>query len=152
MKSRLTALAAVLLADALLVIATPLQAHHSFTLFDMTRTVTLVCTVKEFQWVNPHTWLTVVAPDSAGNLQELHFEGVPPSILVRSGWTQDTLLVGDRISLDYHPRKDNAPGGAFVAVTLPTGKRLGTSGADFTPPPPARSPQTPITSNPIQLN
>jgi hypothetical protein len=150
-KYRKTAFAAVLLTAA---ITLPLQAHHSFSAFDTTRTLTMVCTVKEFQWVNPHTSLTVVAPNEAGELQEFKFEGVPPAILIRGGWTEDTLLVGDRISLDYHPMEDGTPGGAYVAVTLPTGKRLGTSGTSFVPftpanarpppPPPPAPPPHPI--------
>lgn len=139
MKSRKTALAAALLSAAMTL---PVQAHHSFAAFDSTQTLSLTCMVKEFQWVNPHSWLIVIAPDGQGNQGELRFEGVPPAILKRSGWTEDTLLAGDRISLDYHPMKDGSPGGAYVAVTLPNGKRLGTSGTSFVPyaPPSARPP------------
>ena len=143
MKVRRSALAVVLVAA---VMASPIQAHHSFAAFDMTKTLTVLCTVKEFQWVNPHTWLIVTAPNSAGELQEYRFEGVPPAILIRGGWTEDTLRVGDRIFLDYHPLKDGQPGGSYVAVTLPNGKRLGTSGSSFVPfvpavpPPPGPDP------------
>jgi Family of unknown function (DUF6152) len=148
MKSRKTALAAVLLSAAATL---PVQAHHSFAGFDSTRTVTLICTVREFQWVNPHSWLIVVAPNDQGNEAELRFEGVPPAILTRSGWTADAVLAGDRISLDFHPMKDGSPGGAYVAVTLPNGKRLGTSGTSFVPyappsarPPPSQPPAPPL--------
>jgi hypothetical protein len=153
MKDRKTAFAAALLCA---VMSSPSNAHHSFASFDMTKTVTVACTVKEFQWTNPHTWLIVVAPTEAGVLQEYRFEGVPPAILIRSGWTEDTLLVGDRISLDYHPNKDGAPGGAYVAVTLPNGKRLGTSGTSFVPFTPVGAPRppppSPAPSHPIELD
>ena len=33
------------------------SAHHSFAMFDAQKTVTLQGTVKEFEWVNPHSWL-----------------------------------------------------------------------------------------------
>jgi hypothetical protein len=136
MKSRKTALAAVLLSAALTL---PVLAHHSFAEFDTTKTLTMLCTVKEFQWTNPHSWLIVVGSNEQGVAQEYRFEGVPPAILTRSGWTEDTLLVGDRISLDYHPMKDGTPGGSYVAVTLPNGKRLGTSGSSFVPYAPAHA-------------
>jgi hypothetical protein len=138
MKACRSALGAVLAAAAM---AAPVQAHHSFAAFDMTKTLTILCTVKEFHWVNPHTWLIVVAPSDAGELREYRFEGVPPSILTRSGWTEDTLQVGDRISLDYHPLRDGGPGGSYVAVTLPNGKRLGTSGSSFVPFSPVKTPR-----------
>ena len=154
MKDCKTALAAALLYA---VMSSPLTAHHSFASFDMTKTLTMACTVKEFRWMNPHTWLIVVAANEAGVVQEYRFEGVPPAILTRSGWTEDTLLVGDRILLDYHPNKDGAPGGAYVAVTLPNGKRLGTSGTSFVPftpvnAPPAPTPPPPPSSPPIELD
>jgi hypothetical protein len=130
MRGRKSALVAVLLMTG---VVTPIHAHHSYAEFDMTKTLTLLCTVKEFQWVNPHTQLIVTAPNEAGVVQEYRFEGVPPGVLIRGGWTEDTLLVGDKIALDYHPRKDNGLGGTYLAVTLPNGKRLGTSGSSFVP-------------------
>jgi hypothetical protein len=142
MKPRHTALTALLLP----VIATlPLsaRAHHSFAAFDMTKTLTMICTVKEFQWVNPHTWLACTASNEHGVTQEYRFEGVPPAVLTRSGWTEDTVLAGDKITLLYHPLKDGSPGGTYVALTLPNGKRLGTSGTSFVPPPALAPPPTP---------
>jgi hypothetical protein len=140
------ALAAALV---LALLSPTIRAHHSFAAFDMTKTVTLKCTVKEFQWVNPHTWLIVVTQNEAGETQEYRFEGVPPAILIRGGWTEDTLQVGDRISLDYHPHKDGEPGGSYVAVTLPNGKRLGTSGSSFVPFTPVNAPKPDPRAEPI---
>jgi hypothetical protein len=153
MKSRNIALAALLLSA---VVTLPVRAHHSFAAFDTTRTLTIICTVKEFQWVNPHSALICLAPNEQGAAQEYRFEGVPPAILTRSGWTEDTLLVGDRISLDYHPRKDGASGGVYVAITLPNGKRLGTSGTSFVPFAPANTrppaPPPPAPPHPIIID
>ena len=41
----------------------PRIAHHSFAMFDADKTVTLEGTVKEFEWVNPHSWLRVMVND-----------------------------------------------------------------------------------------
>ena len=40
----------------------PVVAHHSPAAFDRTKRVTLVGTVKEFSWQNPHTWIEVLVP------------------------------------------------------------------------------------------
>jgi hypothetical protein len=45
---------------ALLLFATPCLAHHSFAMFDQTKSVTLQGTVKELQWTNPHCYLQVL--------------------------------------------------------------------------------------------
>lgn len=52
------ALAAAGLAAAA-VYAVPAFAHHSFAMFDATKTVTLEGSIKEFQWTNPHAWILV---------------------------------------------------------------------------------------------
>src|SRR5215208_6702480 len=44
----------------------PALAHHSPAAFDRTKKVTLVGTVKEFRWQNPHTWIEVEVPDDKG--------------------------------------------------------------------------------------
>jgi hypothetical protein len=136
----------LMIASVIAACVAPVQAHHSYSEFDMTKTLTLVCTVKEFQWMNEHTQLIVTATNEAGVSLEYRFEGAPPAVLIRSGWTQDTLLTGDHIRLDYHPRRDDAPGGSYVAITLPNGKRLGTSGSAFVPFTPVTTPP----SNPLQ--
>lgn len=114
-----------------LMIAVPALAHHSFAAFDMTRTVTLAGTVKEFDWFNPHTAIVVLASDNMGKLKEYRFEGAPPAVLLGSGWTKGTLHFGDHISVEYHPRKDGGRGGTYIAVTLPNGKHLEARGAFF---------------------
>src|SRR5262245_9671381 len=42
---------------AAVVAANPAFAHHSFAMFDAETILTLVGTVKEFQWTNPHAWI-----------------------------------------------------------------------------------------------
>ena len=56
-------LAGVALACALTM---PVVAHHSPAAFDRTKKVTLVGTVKEFRWQNPHTWIEVLVPNDKG--------------------------------------------------------------------------------------
>lgn len=38
-------------------------AHHSHAMFDLDKQVTLVGTVKEFEWGNPHCWIQLLVPD-----------------------------------------------------------------------------------------
>ena len=45
--------------------AVPALAHHSFAMFDADKTVTVKGVVKEFEWVNPHSWLRVTLQDQA---------------------------------------------------------------------------------------
>ena len=58
---------------AFLMFALPAIAHHSFAMFDASKTVTLEGTVKEFHWTNPHSWIFLNVADGEGR-QEVETE------------------------------------------------------------------------------
>ena len=53
----------IALVGVLALAGTSAFAHHSRTMFDTNKQVTLVGTVKEFQWTNPHCWIQVLVPN-----------------------------------------------------------------------------------------
>jgi hypothetical protein len=106
----------------------PAAAHHSFAMFDADKMVSLQGTVKEFEWVNPHSWLHVVVTDKAGAAKEWSVEMASVGALSNVGWTQDTVKAGDKVTIEMHPLKDGTRGGTVVSVTLPNGKKLGSAG------------------------
>lgn len=55
--SRFRASVGLLAACAGAVVSGPASSHHSFAMFDRARTIDLVGRMREFQWVNPHTWV-----------------------------------------------------------------------------------------------
>ena len=115
--------AAVLLAGLACV---PVFAHHSFAMFDQTREVTLVGTVKEFQWTNPHSFIHVEVP-AGPNSGTWDIELNSPNNLKRQGWRADSIKSGDKVTLRANPLRDlgDHKGGLFVAITLPDGTTLG---------------------------
>jgi hypothetical protein len=114
------ALAAVAVAS----FALPAAAHHSFAMFDATKTVELKGTVKEFLMVNPHSWINVMVTDAKGQSKEWAIEMRAPAGLMRSGWTAKTVVPGDKVTIVAHPLKDGTEGGQFLHVILPDGKKL----------------------------
>ena len=115
--------AAVVLA---LVPAGAALAHHSYTMFDMDKTVTLDGTVKEVQWTNPHIWVQLMVKDPAtGKDVEWSIEGNSPNMLSRAGWTRHALNPGDKAVIVVHPVKSGGKGysGSLAEVTL-NGKRI----------------------------
>ena len=105
-------------------LAAPAAAHHSFAMFDANKTTALEGTVKEYEWLNPHAWihLTVIGKD--GKPQTWSFEGGSTGQLSASGWTRDTLKIGDKVTLGFHPLKDGSFGGQLLTAKLPDGKEL----------------------------
>ncbi len=111
-----------LLATACLTGPGPALAHHSFAMFDLNQEKTLVGSVKDFQWTNPHTWLWVEVPSAAGDAETWGIEGMSPNFLARRGWSKTTLKPGDKVSVVIHPVKSGEHGGSFMRITLPDGK------------------------------
>ena len=106
------------------VVASGLLAHHSFTMFDMTKTVELEGTVKEFQWTNPHTFAWIEVPNKDGGMDVWGIEGMSPNYLGRRGWTKRTLKQGDKVKVTIYPLKDGQKGGTFLRCVLPDGKEM----------------------------
>jgi Family of unknown function (DUF6152) len=129
MRTKLVGIAAS--AGLSLAAAAPVVAHHSFAAeFDSTKPVTLIGTVKEFRWVNPHSWLhiNVVQPD--GTTLEWAVEGGAPSALLRRGWDRNTLPAGTKVTVTGFMAKDGSHRANATDITFPDGKQLymGSSG------------------------
>lgn len=106
-----------------LIAAEPAASHHSFSMFDRTKPTKIRGVVREFQWVNPHTWIQFVVTED-GRPVEWSIEGRSPNVLARRGWTRNTLKPGDDLTLTIYPLKSGAPGGAIVMVEFADGRKL----------------------------
>jgi hypothetical protein len=100
------------------------SAHHSFAPFNMQGEKTLVGTVKEFQWTNPHSWIWLDVTNEKGGLDRWGVEGMSPNYLGRRGWNRTTFKPGDKVTIVVHPARDGSFGGIFVRATLPNGRQL----------------------------
>ena len=115
-------------AAALALVATSAFAHHSRSMFDQTKQLTLVGTVKDFQWTNPHCWIQILVPDPANPQAapvEWGIEMGAPVELMRKGWKPASLNPGDKVSIVVNPLRDGEHGGLVVSVTGPDGKIIG---------------------------
>jgi len=111
----------VLMAVALVA---PALAHHSPAAFDRTKKVTLVGTVKEFRWQNPHTWIELEVPDEKGKQVVWGVELTSPTYLVRAGWKSNIIKPGDKVTIVVNPVRSGEPSGIFVSLTLADGREL----------------------------
>ena len=102
----------------------PAQSHHSNVAYEVTKVITITGVVKEFQWVNPHTWLLVTVEDGKGGKVEWACEGRAPGILLRAGWTKGSLKPGETVTVDMSPAKDGMPTSIIARVTKADGTVL----------------------------
>jgi hypothetical protein len=124
MKTKLVILCGVAAALA----ATPALAHHSSAMFDGQKSVTLVGTVKEFQWTNPHSWVQLNVTDPNGKVVEWSLETSGISSLYKRGWRSGSLKPGDKVTIVVSPLKNGNPGGNIRSVVTADGKKLGEQG------------------------
>jgi hypothetical protein len=114
---------------ALSAAAGSLLAHHSPVMFDRTVRKTLVGTVVEFTWTNPHSSITLDVP-SANGTERWGVEMGSPNSMARAGWRSTLLKAGDKVTVVVNPLKSGEPGGIFVSITLADGRTLGGRATD----------------------
>ena len=112
------ALAVVLLQPAAVV------SHHSNSAYEVQKVITITGVVKEFVWSNPHTWLHVIVDDGQGGKAEWACEGRAPGILLRAGWTRQSLKPGETVTVDMSPAKNGSKTSIIARVTKADGTIL----------------------------
>lgn len=93
------------------------NAHHSISgEFDNTRQITVEGTVKDYKLINPHTYI-VVAVDGERGSEDWTLTFGPATKLIRgSGWNEDTLKPGDRVTATGRPAREGL--GLYLAELL----------------------------------
>lgn len=105
-------------------LAVPAFAHHSNVGFAVETVNTAIGVVKEWKWMNPHTWLIMDVDDGRGGKVEWAMEGRAPGVLLRAGWTRSVLKPGDKVTVHYSPSKDGTKVGMIARVTMADGRVL----------------------------
>ena len=100
-------------------------AHHSPVMFDRTKRVTLVGTVKEFAWTNPHASIQLSVSNAKGVAETWGVEMNSPNNLVKQGWKSNIVMAGDKVSVVINPLRTGEHGGIFVSIKLADGRVLG---------------------------
>ena len=103
-------------------VAPALFAHHSHAMFDHTKEVTVVGTVTEFVYRNPHVFLYLDVKEEKGETVNYSVEMSNIPNMIRLGIMQATITAGDKVSVNVHPLRDGRPGGNYVTVVAADGK------------------------------
>ena len=114
----------------------PAVAHHSFSAeYDSKKAVTLKGIVTKVDWMNPHVYFFLDVTDESGAITNWALEMGPPNGLQRSGWTRNTMKVGDEVIVQGTLAKDGSKQANARSVTMAnTGKKLGAGSSETTNP------------------
>ncbi len=125
-------LAMVALGAGVVLMCTPLPAHHAFSAeFDGNSPVTLKGAVTRLEWVNPHSWLHIEVKDAAsGKAVPWKIEMGAPNQLLRRGWNKNSLPVGTEVIVEGYRAKNGSDIANGGSVILADGRKLfvGSSG------------------------
>ena len=98
-------------------------AHHSFAVFDHTRTLTIQGTVTKFQWTNPHGFLEVDVPQPDGTTKHFSIELTSINMMQRVGWRSNMIKAGDKVTAIVAPLLSGEPVGLGLEVTMADGTK-----------------------------
>jgi uncharacterized protein DUF6152 len=107
----------------LMAMTAPMMAHHSFAVFDHTRTLTIRGTVTKFQWTNPHGFLEVDIPQPDGTTKHFSIELTSINMMQRVGWRSNMIKAGDKVTAIVAPLLSGDPVGLGLEVTLADGTK-----------------------------
>ena len=102
----------------------PVRAHHSFAVYDHTRTVALQGTVTKFQWTNPHAFIELDVMGTDGGVKHFSIECTSINMMTRLGWRSNMIKAGDVVKATVAPLLNGEPGGLLLDVVLPDGRKL----------------------------
>jgi hypothetical protein len=107
---------------AALLVSAPLLAHHGEANYDTDKVVSVKGTVSDFEFINPHTLITVDVKNDKGEIEKWACEARSPGMLVRvGGWDKNTLKAGDAITVFGYRAKNGTTVMRLQKLTLADG-------------------------------
>ena len=114
--------AILVLVFGLLFVSASLFAHHGEANYDTDKIVSVKGTVTDFQFINPHTLISVDVRNDKGEIEKWSCEARSPGMLVRvGGWDKSTLKPGDVITVSGYRARNGSPVMRLQKITLADG-------------------------------
>jgi hypothetical protein len=109
----------------------PSWAHHAFAAeFDIKKPVKLQGTVTKMEWINPHAWIHIDVKGPDGKVTSWMVEGGTPNILLRRGFTKQSLQEGTVVVVEGYQAKNGENRANGSNITFTDGKRLFLGGSN----------------------
>lgn len=101
------------------------SAHHAFApVYDASKIVTVAGVVTTFRLINPHAQMSIDVTDDAGKVVTWNVEFDGRLNLTNAGWTDDTIKVGERLSVTGNPTHTGSSRMFFASLVRSDGTAL----------------------------
>jgi len=102
------------------------RAHHSFdAYFISSETTTIEGVVTEFWFANPHARIYLEVTNEDGEVEEWMAEGGSRNVLLRRGWSKDTIKAGEALIITGNPSRDGSNAVGWRSLTTASGEPAG---------------------------
>jgi hypothetical protein len=110
-------------------LATGAYAHHSAALFySSSERITLEGEVARFNFRNPHAILELLVTGENGEVVRWTCETSAPSALRRRGWTQESVMAGEKVTIEGLQASDGTRLMRITKITKADGTEVGVTG------------------------
>jgi len=99
-------------------------AHHSDSVFDQEKLVTITGTVTKFVFANPHTQIYLNVEDGKGEVVEWVVTGGALGSMRRVGWSHNTVKPGEVLTISGFKYWDQRPIMIHVKLTRANGEEI----------------------------
>ena len=114
-----------------LLAAVPLPAHHAFQAeFDDKKPVHLKSKVTKMEWINPHARIHIDVAGEDGKVTSWMVECGSPNIMLRRGFTKESLEFGTELTVDGYQAKNGSNRANGSSVLFRDGRRLFVGGSN----------------------
>ena len=120
-----------IMTGASLMLGAAAWAHHAFAAeFDAKKPVHLEGVVTKVELINPHAWVHIEVKDKDGKPVAWMVEAGSPNVLLRRGFTKNSVAKGTPVVVDGYQSKDGSNRANGRDIVLPDGRKLflGSSG------------------------
>lgn len=110
-------------AVAVLIIGTPLFAHHGAAAYT-DQVTTMKATITNFRFINPHAQIFFDVKNENGEVEHWQGEVTSPNKLARAGWTKETFKPGEQCEISGRAGKNSARSLWISKIVKSTGEVL----------------------------
>ncbi len=121
---KIETLAVVWVALGLLLMPSPVIAHHGSSGYDATKMTIVKATITEFVWANPHCRVKFDTTDDQGNVTHWAIEAANVNSLTERGWNRKSLKPGDVVTIHFNAARNGSTSGILRRVVFLNGQEI----------------------------